>query len=59
MIFISRFPLRYVSTLLGIMWTIAGMVSFVCYGLTRFAVDPINAWRVGEMEMRTPMQSSL
>ena len=28
------------------MWTMAGMVSFVCYGLTRFAVDPINAWRV-------------
>ncbi|CAF4738530.1 unnamed protein product [Rotaria sp. Silwood1] len=39
------FPPEYIGTLLGVMWTTAGIVSFVTYGLTRLATDPIYAWR--------------
>lgn len=28
------------------MWTVAGIVSFVTYGLTRLATNPTYAWRV-------------
>ena len=30
------------------MWTVAGIVSFVTYGLTRLATNPSYAWRVGK-----------
>ena len=28
------------------MWTTAGIINFVTYGLTRLALDPTSAWRV-------------
>ena len=42
-----RFPSQYIASLLGIMWTTAGIISFASYGLTRLATDPVSAWRVG------------
>jgi hypothetical protein len=42
----DRFPPQFIGTLLGIMWTAAGIVSFVTYGLTRLATNPTHAWRV-------------
>ncbi|CAF3935698.1 unnamed protein product [Rotaria sp. Silwood2] len=41
----TTFPSQYIGTLLGVMWTTAGIVSFVTYGLTRLATNPIYAWR--------------
>ncbi|CAF3906861.1 unnamed protein product [Rotaria sordida] len=41
----TRFPPQYIGSLLGVMWTTAGIVSFVTYGLTRLATNPIYAWR--------------
>ena len=41
-----RFPPQFIGTLLGIMWTSAGIISFVTYGLTRLATNPTHAWRV-------------
>ncbi|CAF0810788.1 unnamed protein product [Adineta ricciae] len=39
------FPPQFIGTLLGVMWTTAGIVSFVTYGLTRLATNPEHAWR--------------
>ncbi|CAF3834952.1 unnamed protein product [Adineta steineri] len=41
----TTFPPQYIGTLLGLMWTTAGIVSFVTYGLTRLATNPTYAWR--------------
>lgn len=43
----NRFPPQFIGTLLGIMWTAAGIFSFATYGLTRLATNPDYAWRVG------------
>ena len=45
----TRFPPQFIGTLLGVMWTTAGIVSFVTYGLTRLATNPEHAWRVSSL----------
>ncbi|UJR36913.1 hypothetical protein I4U23_029626 [Adineta vaga] len=40
----TSFPPQFIGSLLGVMWTTAGIVSFVTYGLTRLATNPTHAW---------------
>ncbi|CAF0961128.1 unnamed protein product [Didymodactylos carnosus] len=39
------FSPKYIGTLLGIMWTTAGIISFVISGLAKLAVNIQHAWR--------------
>ncbi|UJR09266.1 hypothetical protein I4U23_013511 [Adineta vaga] len=39
------FPPQFIGSLLGVMWTIAGIISFATYGLVRLAKDPQYTWR--------------
>lgn len=40
------FPGQYIGSLIGAVWTTAGVISFALYGLTRLASHPTQAWRV-------------
>lgn len=40
------FPPRFIGSLLGVMWTVAGLVSFAVSGLVRLSPDPQYLWRV-------------
>lgn len=42
----KSFPPQFIGTLLGVMWTTAGIIGFSTYGLVRLAADPNHAWRV-------------
>ncbi|CAF0895429.1 unnamed protein product [Adineta ricciae] len=39
------FPPRFIGSLLGIMWTTAGVISLTTYGLVRLATNPEHYWR--------------
>ena len=43
------FPPQYIGSLLGVMWTLAGIISFATYGLVRLAKEPTDNWRVGKL----------
>lgn len=48
LIFLSylSFPPQFIGSLLGVMWTTVGIISFATYGLVRIAANPIHLWRV-------------
>ncbi|CAF4267989.1 unnamed protein product, partial [Rotaria sp. Silwood2] len=39
------FPPQFIGSLLGIMWTTAGIISFVTYALVRLASNPKEIWK--------------
>ncbi|CAF4843454.1 unnamed protein product, partial [Rotaria sp. Silwood1] len=39
------FPPQFIGSLLGIMWTTAGIISFATYALILLATDPRHIWR--------------
>lgn len=42
---VTAFPPQYIGSLLGIMWTLAGIISFTTSGLVQLAKQPTNIWR--------------
>ncbi len=48
LIFLSylSFPPQFIGSLLGVMWTTVGIISFATYGLVRIAANSIHLWRV-------------
>lgn len=42
----SSFPSEYIGTLTGLMWTIAGLITFIQYGLVKLTYETAQSWRV-------------
>ena len=45
-IYFFSFPSEYLGTLVGVMWTVAGVVIFMQYGLIKLTEDVPKSWRV-------------
>ena len=42
------FPSEYIGTLTGVMWTVAGLITFIQYGLVKLTDETVKSWRVSE-----------
>lgn len=44
--FSFSFPSEYIGTLTGVMWTIAGVATFIQYALVKLTAGVSKSWRV-------------
>jgi hypothetical protein len=40
------FPLKYIGTLSGVLYTTVGVMTFIVYGVVKLTEDMSRAWRV-------------
>ena len=43
------FPSEYIGTLTGVMWTVAGVITFIQYALVKLTTDVSKSWRVSHL----------